>query len=1326
MKRLMALTFGVALTGCTALSGRLPCQDDADCPQRVPSCSVAERVCTDAPQPDAPQPDAPAPDVADPDVSEPDVFEPDVADPDVSEPDVFEPDVAEPDAGLSEAGVIVDGGAPLSDAGPVEDAGVIDDAGHIDDGGVVDGGVVDGGHVDAGSPANAGTGSQPPPPAVAQLAGSTMGGTFCRLLVDGQLECWGAPHQDISRPPLGAYVEVAVATNAAYPDDFGALYRPFGCALRTADRTPRCWGRDVVPPVVAVHDMVAVSDFRNTAMCALRVDDDVPVCWGDGVGQVAVPQEALTSVGLAVHYACGTRSDGSLLCWGNLSGVDVPDDVFVPGTFTSHAHSNTLCAERAAGGVACFGTHDAPWPAPLDPGLIGVELHGVVFGYEHGCGLDDDGFAWCWSQHGTGTNDPLRVFPVDRAAQPPVGVAFSSLAPSYDSICGLRVDDEQVMCWGGMVAGHGEADSARPAVHISLSTHASCFVDDTGHAGCWAERYVSNQTIVGTEAAPPVDVVFDTIDMAQQFGCGIRSQDGQVECWGNGSFVVDNVPTDGPFVDVAVAHSMACAARADGSVECWGPTAATQPDDLSVQLLKGGITGVCGLRDDDTAVCWGSGDGIAAAPTTTFSTLAVGNDLVCGVRKSDGLLECWGGSEAYPSFVPEDVAFATLDLSHSHGCGVGVDEVVTCWGQPGADELQPPADFAATDVAVGDSVTCALRKGGGHACWGRFQRGLHQPAEADATIVHVDEHSVEQRTLRWTLRDGADRFVLQRAPIVDDVVGAYADVYAGAAQTFVDDTFDQMTGTSYRVQACVADDCVPSAAVSVDAVALLRDAGDGSNVTDVRLVDDDRLVVIADWEEPGVPELYTVYDDGRAPTLLTAGHIAGRGLLSIVGIDAAQSHVLYVANRVHSAVVELFQVPVDGSGPPTPLVSDSPYYVDPGYVELTPDGARVVFIAHPADQTHAVLSSVPVTLAPGAVAVQLSPTNAAGHVTDFFLDDENQQVFFLGDVRTAGQHELMVAPVDQPELSAPAFGLPDAEADVRTDVLLSPDGTYIGLRADLGDDDVVHAYVLPTDLSSGPLQVSDTDLPDGAVATLVGFTPDNASLVYIGDLDEDGFEDLYVGGLDGGQHRVVLPGATGAIVNFSARVSPDGGHVVYLAGTDAHGNDGIFLADTDGTAPARYVQAEGHHDRAATSGLSLQFSADSRHILFESGVGNGFALFSGLVDDDAPAVRLSPPTSSFPFSGVVGKTLLSPDQQTVFFVWVGDENDWDAVEFRTVPIDGRIPSVPLQPGRSHMIDTGMTDPVFSPDGRTVVMSGDGLDLEAPPRLLQVRVLPATP
>ena len=235
------------------------------------------------------------------------------------------------------------------------------------------------------------------------------------------------------------------------------------------------------------------------------------------------------------------------------------------------------------------------------------------------------------------------------------------------STCGVRTADDHVMCWGGLVAGHGEADTARRPKHISLNTQTSCFVDDEGHAGCWAERFISNQTIVGTEAAPPADVVFDTIDMGEQFGCGLRAGNHMVACWGGGSFVVDNAPTSGAFVELAVAHSMACAVDAGRALTCWGPTANTRPMGVALHGLTGGTNGICGLRDDDTAACWGSSDGINNAPTTLFSDLAVGYDLACGVRQADGLLECWGDSETYASFAPTDVAFKQVGIAADEG-----------------------------------------------------------------------------------------------------------------------------------------------------------------------------------------------------------------------------------------------------------------------------------------------------------------------------------------------------------------------------------------------------------------------------------------------------------------------------------------------------------------------------------------------------------------------------------------------------------------------------------------------------------------------------------
>ena len=86
--------------------------------------------------------------------------------------------------------------------------------------------------------------------------------------------------------------------------------------------------------------------------CGVRSDGSV-VCWGDSDhGQTEAPGGTFTQIAVAHRVACGVRTDGSAVCWGNRwSGQTTPP----PGPFTQIAVGPiNACGLRTDGAVACW------------------------------------------------------------------------------------------------------------------------------------------------------------------------------------------------------------------------------------------------------------------------------------------------------------------------------------------------------------------------------------------------------------------------------------------------------------------------------------------------------------------------------------------------------------------------------------------------------------------------------------------------------------------------------------------------------------------------------------------------------------------------------------------------------------------------------------------------------------------------------------------------------------------------------------------------------------------------------------------------------------
>ena len=173
---------------------------------------------------------------------------------------------------------------------------------------------------------------------------------------------------------------------------------------------------------------------------------------------------------------------------------------------------------------------------------------------------------------------------------------------------------------------------------------------------------------------------------------------------------------------------------------------------VAFMQLSAGMHHTCGLRVDQTIICWGPRGaderltetvGLIDAPTGRFSQVSAGASGSCAVRL-DGRLECWGRANIRLNHDIKDIppdAEASSELrafeKAVHGppdgqfrqvsvggflssCGVRTDGRLKCWGiwshsSPG--EFGPP-DGEFTSVSVGDFHACAIRTDLTVACWG--------------------------------------------------------------------------------------------------------------------------------------------------------------------------------------------------------------------------------------------------------------------------------------------------------------------------------------------------------------------------------------------------------------------------------------------------------------------------------------------------------------------------------------------------------------------------------------------------------------------------------
>ena len=386
--------------------------------------------------------------------------------------------------------------------------------------------------------------------------------------------------------------------------------------------------------------------------CAIAVDASV-LCWGDNdFGQADAPGGSFVAVSVRYEGSCGVRAGGSLLCWGDgrFGLLEVPDGEFVKvfarrgcalgadGEFVcwARARANEArwadvpegrfvelslgsffgCARREEGSVLCWslsapqprGQDMAPddlrqWPDRVELPVgdfvsvsVGAKPSGdsAVGDVERVCGLRAGGSVSCWALYSRrGSKEfadevvqdaTLGAAARDAGVGDPFAGPYVDLSISQGGQCGLRAGGE-ALCWGGPLA--GSAGHLGELSDIAASDFNVCGIDPHGAIECWARLH-------DWALAPPAGAFTEIVavgDSTQERMCGLR-EDHKILCWTGpdgpfgayfGAFYTPDgelhVPegrsgehfvAEGEFVELSTQGAGVCGLRADGSAVCWG------------------------------------------------------------------------------------------------------------------------------------------------------------------------------------------------------------------------------------------------------------------------------------------------------------------------------------------------------------------------------------------------------------------------------------------------------------------------------------------------------------------------------------------------------------------------------------------------------------------------------------------------------------------------------------------------------------------------------------------------------------------------------------
>ena len=382
-----------------------------------------------------------------------------------------------------------------------------------------------------------------------------------------------------------------------------------------------------------------------------------------------------------------------------------------------------------AGSLTAWACSDAV--APESPGTFSA----VAAGFEHTCGLTQDGEAYCWgrnseSELGAALTDPQYRVPQRVSTL----LRFIQIDAGYFHSCGLATDGA-AYCWGknfvGALGVDTAADSDAPIPvdgglrfkAIALGYLHTCGLTEAGVAYCWGDNTYKQlgRDTAATSARTPVAVAgghtFSTLSAGSNFTCGIES-DGAAYCWG---WNVAGMLGSG---DTALAI----------------PIPVAVAGGLKFKAIAGGTLHACGVATNGELYCWGMSD---------WGVLGIGPSI---------------GDHRTPERVVTDRRYTAVSLGATHSCALDLDGALACWGLNDTGQLAAtthgkcivgsgpdyiPCTLAPIAAAprhyfhtltAGEQHTCAVGFDGAAFCWGKNNEGqigsgsLEQTTAAPARV----------------------------------------------------------------------------------------------------------------------------------------------------------------------------------------------------------------------------------------------------------------------------------------------------------------------------------------------------------------------------------------------------------------------------------------------------------------------------------------------------------------------------------------------------------------------------------------------------------------
>lgn len=516
------------------------------------------------------------------------------------------------------------------------------------------------------------------------------------------------------------------------------------CAVRAVTGKVVCWGQGSGIEGWPTDEAFSEVTTRYDRTCGVLRDTGERLCWGGDelgyLGPILTPDDPAPEdeVFSMIVGDCGIRRDDRQLeCWSDARPFSVPEGEMCSLAARQH-HIVNYCALRCSGEIVCF-PESAPTAALIPSDVRYSEL---AMGIDQLCAVEaESGFVTCWSTSETrAAAQPPRV-PLEQLTMGAAHGADNRSAFYLDFIehaCALRRDDHRVVCWGDDYSGQvsGAPSFTRYAQVVSRTIPAG------GHEPietliCGLREHDGLVTCWGDDGGPARDQRYSAITT----DCGILAANGRTDC-------LEVLAPDDALSEVRLSPDglIACGLRAaDHTAVCWFQHDSNSDDDarlfttpanVALHNLVLGHHHACALRDSDNhVVCWGSDIGatISDAPSdvsfrqiqtdpTYHSSGGWPNSLhTCGIRESDGLIQCWGAIVEYPTppRLPPAALFYQLAGDTLRGILEDTREIARIYSD-GTIEIDPQVK-GIRFRAVADTFTCGIREDDSRlTCWGEM------------------------------------------------------------------------------------------------------------------------------------------------------------------------------------------------------------------------------------------------------------------------------------------------------------------------------------------------------------------------------------------------------------------------------------------------------------------------------------------------------------------------------------------------------------------------------------------------------------------------------